>query len=139
MSSTETEAAAVSATQPPFINLSAYRFTPLDNLPGLKDQLRTLTLALGMRGTILLSPEGINLFVAGTRDSHSTACSAALRAIPGLADLDAEVQRERPTSRSTACSCDQEGDHRVRRRGHRSARRHTSPKLPAAQTQGMAR
>ena len=86
MSSTETETAAVSATQPPFINLSAYRFTPLDNLPGLKDQLRTLTLALGMRGTILLSPEGINLFVAGTREATDRLL-AALRAVPGLADL----------------------------------------------------
>ncbi len=86
MSSTETETAVVSATQPPFINLSAYRFTLLDNLTGLKGQLRTLTLAIGMRGTILLSPEGINLFVAGTREATDRLL-AALRAVPGLADL----------------------------------------------------
>jgi UPF0176 protein len=49
------------------VNFAAYRFTPLDNLPELQEHLRQRCAALGLRGTILLAPEGINLFVAGTR------------------------------------------------------------------------
>jgi len=71
---------------PPFINISAYKFAPLDRLPELKDQLKALTAAGGLRGTILLSPEGINLFVAGTRAAVDTLL-ATLRAVPGLAGL----------------------------------------------------
>jgi len=71
---------------PPFINLSVYKFTPLGNLPELKERLRTLAQEAGLRGTILLSPEGLNLFVAGTRGSTDLLLSA-LRAVPGLADL----------------------------------------------------
>ncbi len=73
-------------TMQPFINLSAYKFTPLDELPGLKVRLKAVAQAAGLRGTILLSPEGINLFVAGTRESVDTLL-AALQAVPGLADL----------------------------------------------------
>ncbi|MCF7686794.1 MAG: sulfurtransferase [Cephaloticoccus sp.] len=69
-----------------FINLSVYKFTPLDRLPELKARLLMLTTAAGLKGTILLSPEGINLFVAGTRES-TDALMAALHAVPGLEDL----------------------------------------------------
>lgn len=68
------------------VNLSAYRFTPLDGLPALREQLLALTTAQGLKGTILLSPEGINLFVAGPR-AATTALLAALHAIPGLEGL----------------------------------------------------
>ena len=47
-------------------NLSAYKFAPLSGLPELRDRLRAFTQAQGLKGTILLSTEGINLFVAGT-------------------------------------------------------------------------
>jgi len=69
-----------------FVNLSAYKFTPLTDLLPLRDELRRFTAALGLRGTILLSPEGINLFVAGTRADVDTFL-ATLRTIAGLADL----------------------------------------------------
>ena len=52
-----------------FINISAYKFVDLDNLAQRKDELLPLCKSLGLKGTILLSLEGINLFVAGTREA----------------------------------------------------------------------
>lgn len=49
------------------VNLAAYRFVTLDQLPARREMLRELTSRLQLKGTILLSPEGINLFLAGTR------------------------------------------------------------------------
>lgn len=74
------------ARMPPFINLSAYKFTPLDDLPALKERLRARADAGGLRGTILISPEGINLFVAGTRAATDDLL-ATLRGVPGLGEL----------------------------------------------------
>ena len=71
---------------PAFINISTYRFTPLDDLPPLRERLLALCGARDLKGTILLSPEGINVFVAGTR-GNVDALLAELRAVPGLADL----------------------------------------------------
>ncbi len=69
-----------------FVNISAYKFTPLDDLPVWRERLLEVCRAGDLRGTILLSVEGINLFVAGTR-SQIDALLATLRSIPGLADL----------------------------------------------------
>lgn len=71
---------------PEFTNVSAYTFTPLENLPALRERLRTVAHAGGLKGTILLSPEGINLFVAGTRDAVASLLSA-IRTVPGLEHL----------------------------------------------------
>jgi UPF0176 protein len=71
---------------PDFVNLSAYKFTPLTDLLPLRDELRRFTAAHDLRGTILLSPEGINLFVAGTR-ANVALLLAKLRTVSGLADL----------------------------------------------------
>ena len=48
------------------LNVSTYRFVRLDCLSELRDQLKRLADSLALKGTILLSPEGINLFLAGT-------------------------------------------------------------------------
>ena len=48
------------------LNVAAYKFARLTNLVERRDGLRQLTSALSLRGTILLSEEGINLFVAGS-------------------------------------------------------------------------
>lgn len=48
-----------------FLNLSGYKFVPLENLPELKQSLLSLCSRLNVIGTILISPEGINAFVAG--------------------------------------------------------------------------
>jgi len=71
---------------PACLNISAYKFTPLDGLPALRERLIALTRPAGLRGTILLSPEGINLFVAGDRPRVETLL-AELRSVPGLGDL----------------------------------------------------
>src|SRR5262245_18412767 len=49
------------------VNNAAYKFVPLDNLPQRRKDLRQVCADMDLKGTILLSPEGINLFVAGTR------------------------------------------------------------------------
>jgi UPF0176 protein len=92
----------MSAPAPEIINYSVYRFTPFaeEELVPLRDRLRTLTAGLGLRGTILLATEGINLFVAGPRAAAETLL-AELRAVPGLADLAPKesLSSERPFNR----------------------------------------
>jgi UPF0176 protein len=51
------------------VNLSAYRFVSLDDLPALRERVLARCEALSLKGTILLAPEGINLFLAGPRDA----------------------------------------------------------------------
>ena len=47
------------------LNIAAYRFVALDELPELREIFRERSRAHGLKGTILLTPEGINLFLAG--------------------------------------------------------------------------
>ena len=47
------------------LNIAAYRFVPLDDLSALQARLRAAAEARQLRGTVLLAPEGINLFLAG--------------------------------------------------------------------------
>ena len=70
------------------VNFSAYLFTPFaaEDLPALRERLKAHADELGLRGTVLLSTEGINLFVAGSRAAVD-AFLAGLRAVPGLAGL----------------------------------------------------
>ena len=49
----------------PILNISAYKFVALDDCPLLRDQIHARALAGDLRGTVLLAPEGINLFLAG--------------------------------------------------------------------------
>lgn len=51
------------------INVSAYCFTELEDLANLRTTLKNKALSLDIRGTILLAHEGINLFLAGTREA----------------------------------------------------------------------
>ena len=71
---------------PHFLNIAAYRFTPLDNLPGLRQQLFDAAQARGILGTVLLAEEGINLCLAGPPDAINT-WLAQLRADPRFAGL----------------------------------------------------
>ena len=68
------------------INLAGYRFTPMDRLEKRKASLLSRCLELGLKGTILLAPEGINFFLAGTRPQLDPVLSI-IRSIPGMADL----------------------------------------------------
>src|SRR5262249_53367072 len=42
-----------------------YRFVELDDLPALRERLHAAAAAAGLKGTVLLAREGINLFLAG--------------------------------------------------------------------------
>ena len=72
-----------------FLNLSAYAFVALDRLPERRDALAQSALAGGLKGTVLLAEEGINLFVAGA-EAGARAWLAALRREPRLAGLEAK-------------------------------------------------
>ncbi len=69
-----------------FTNVAAYKFAPLECLEQLREQLRTLCAQHSLRGTIMLSPEGINLCVAGEGEAV-TALLCTLRSVAGLEDL----------------------------------------------------
>jgi UPF0176 protein len=51
------------------LNVSAYLFTRIDDPAALRSVLRERANEAGLRGTILLAEEGINLFLAGGEDA----------------------------------------------------------------------
>ena len=84
----------------PILNVSTYKFTELQNLPELREQLLRECLELELKGSILLSPEGINLFIAG-EPSKVEKLLVMLRSIPGLEDLEPKLSEseEQPFNR----------------------------------------
>jgi len=74
----------------PVVNIAAYKFLPLDGLKGLRSRLQELCKEADLKGSILLSPEGINLFVAGG-EQQIERLLAELRGWPGLADLQPKI------------------------------------------------
>jgi RluA family pseudouridine synthase len=72
------------------VNIATYKFVALPDLRALRLRLKALCDSRGLKGTILLSVEGINLFVAGER-SAIEALLAELRAVPGLEDLQPKL------------------------------------------------
>lgn len=71
-------------------NIAAYQFVPLTGLPALRERLLAKCKAWGLRGTILISPEGINLFVAGGRNEIDELVKELLL-ITGLPKLNTKV------------------------------------------------
>ena len=51
------------------LNISAYKFVPIDDAHALRARLFDAAQALGLKGTVLLAEEGINLFLAGPADA----------------------------------------------------------------------
>ena len=51
------------------LNISAYLFTRIYDREALRPTLRARAQSAGLKGTILLAEEGINLFLAGDRDA----------------------------------------------------------------------
>jgi len=72
------------------VNIAAYHFADLKNLSELRSDLHNLCDERNLRGTILLAPEGINMFVAGRREGID-ALLARVRQIPGMAELDVKI------------------------------------------------
>ncbi|MGZ3238378.1 MAG: sulfurtransferase [Burkholderiaceae bacterium] len=52
----------------PYINIAAYKFITIDETAEMRPRFLALCNKLGLKGTILLTPEGINLFLAGLRE-----------------------------------------------------------------------
>ena len=50
-------------------NIAGYRFVDLDDRDALQGVLRSVCTDLGLKGTVLLAPEGINFFLAGRQPS----------------------------------------------------------------------
>lgn len=48
-----------------FLNISAYKFVSITDLPALREQLLSCSRMPALKGTILIAEEGINLFLAG--------------------------------------------------------------------------
>ena len=57
-----------------FVNISAYKFVRLDELSQRRTEILDLCQSLNLKGTILLSEEGINIFVAGLRTDIDQLC-----------------------------------------------------------------
>ena len=70
-----------------FTNIAVYKFAPLADLETLREKLQGICRDCELKGTILLSPEGINLFVAGTQSSIQILLTE-LRSITGFEDLN---------------------------------------------------
>ncbi|MDB5794478.1 MAG: sulfurtransferase [Noviherbaspirillum sp.] len=52
----------------PYVNIAAYKFITFNDTAEKRPEFRARCEELGLKGTILLSPEGINLFLAGLRE-----------------------------------------------------------------------
>lgn len=74
----------------PVVNVAAYRFVTLDQLAARRERFLARCDSLGLKGTILLSPEGINLFLAGGAEAIDTFL-AELRSDPPFANLAVKV------------------------------------------------
>ena len=70
----------------PILNIAGYQFVRLDELDQLKESLHQVAADLRLKGTILLSEEGINLFLAGIQ-SDVQAFLSFLRNDPRLASF----------------------------------------------------
>jgi len=112
-------------------NISTYRFAELSDLKELRENLIADCKAWGLKGTILLSTEGINLFVAGAAESIDLLL-AKLRGVPGLEGLEPKISLsdDQPFNRMLV---------RLKKEiisfGMESIRpaNYTSPKIPAAE------
>lgn len=71
-------------------NFAAYLFADLTGLKELREELLGLCKGSGLRGTILLSEEGVNLFVAGSEEAVD-GLVWRLRRVPGLEGLVGKV------------------------------------------------
>lgn len=69
-----------------FLNISTYRFCKLSNLENLREILLEKCLSNQLKGTILIAPEGINMFLAG-QENHIRDFFSWLNQFPELVDI----------------------------------------------------
>ncbi|MFP4598617.1 MAG: rhodanese-related sulfurtransferase [Persicimonas sp.] len=76
--------------QPTATNLAFYRFTPIERPDELREQLETLCIELGLKGTIIVAEEGVNAMLAG----EAEAAEGFVQAAAGLDELaDVPIKR----------------------------------------------
>ena len=51
------------------VNIAGYRFVDLPDRDEMREPMREACTGLGLKGTVLLSPNGINFTLAGTKKS----------------------------------------------------------------------
>ncbi len=113
------------------VNISAYKFVELDDLNERRSALLAKCRELNLKGTILLSREGINVFVAGFRDDVDRLITF-LESCPEYRSLPIKesVSEHQPFNRMLV---------RIKKEiiafgvGDIRPYQHTSPKLPARQ------
>ena len=55
-----------------FLNVAGYKFEPLENLDSLIPEFQNKCDELGLKGSVYLSPNGINFSIAGTEENMDT-------------------------------------------------------------------
>lgn len=73
----------------PVLNLAAYQFTTITDPLSVRADLHRIGQLLGVKGTILVTPEGLNAFLAGA-ESACRDMLKALRDVPGFSTLQAK-------------------------------------------------
>jgi len=71
----------------PVLNISCYLFVSLTDTAALRERLHARAESFGLKGTVLIAEEGINLFLAGPADAVD-AWVGELRADPRFAALE---------------------------------------------------
>ena len=89
---TESRTASAIEAETLIEHIAAYRFVAVDDPAALADGLRASAEAKALRGTVLVAPEGLNLFLAGAPEAIA-AFLAGLRADPRFADLVVRATR----------------------------------------------
>jgi UPF0176 protein len=70
------------------LNIAAYRFVTIADPAGLAARLQAECDARALKGTILLAPEGINLFLAGTAPQVQSFVKEILRTDPRFVSIE---------------------------------------------------
>ena len=84
---TQTTAAGAQAATGRYVNIAAYKFISFDDTEAMRPQFQALCQQLNLKGTILLTPEGINMFLSGL-PADIEAYLAWLRKDPRFADIE---------------------------------------------------
>ncbi len=83
-----------------FINIAAYKFVTFDDIHERRPLFLEICNKLSLKGTILLTPEGINMFLAGSRESIDQYLQW-LRSDPRFTDIEVKesLSDEQPFNR----------------------------------------
>jgi len=82
-----TDAVEVQADAGRYVNIAAYKFITFDDTEAMRPRFQAVCQERKLRGTILLTPEGINMFLSGL-PADIDAYLAWLRADPRFADIE---------------------------------------------------